>query len=124
MKNLFAWTMVVATVLLTTYGQLVIKWQVTSGTSAPPAFAAKWPPVAALLLKPWIISALLAAFAASLCWMLAMSRLELSRAYPFMALNFILVSYLAVPFFGEAMTGPKVAGLALIIIGLIVSSQG
>ena len=69
-------------------------------------------------------SALGAAFLASLCWMLAMSRLELSRAYPFMALNFLLVGLLAVPLFNEALTRPKVVGLFFVVLGLVITSRG
>ena len=56
--------------------------------------------------------------------MVAMSRLELSRAYPFMALNFLLVGALAVPMFGESLTRGKIAGIGLVIVGLIVLSRG
>ena len=35
MNNLLAWSMVALTVLLTTYGQLVIKWQVMKQADAP-----------------------------------------------------------------------------------------
>lgn len=116
--------MVALTVLLTTYGQLVIKWQVMKQANAPFDFMSGWPPVLLLLLRPWVISALAAAFLASLCWMVAMSRLELSRAYPFMALNFLLVGALAVPMFGEPLTRGKIAGIGLVIVGLIVLSRG
>ncbi|MEO8839529.1 MAG: EamA family transporter [Herbaspirillum sp.] len=120
-----AWLMVLFTVLLTTYGQLVLKWQVSLPYRAPAfAWARDWPPLLALLLRPWVLSAFVAAFGASLCWMLAISRLDLSRAYPFMALNFLLVCVLAVPLFGETLTLVKIVGLSFVIIGLIVLSQG
>lgn len=124
MSNGIAWLMVLATVLLTTYGQLVLKWQVTTSAPAPFQMAANWPPIVLLLLRPWVVSAFLAAFAASLCWMMAMSKLELGRAYPFMALNFLLVCLLAVPLFGESMNVTKLIGLVMIVVGLVVISQG
>lgn len=123
MQTAFPWFMVAATILLTTYGQLVIKWQVMLAR-APHPILDGLPPLVQLLFRPWIISALLAAFLASLCWMLAMSRLELSRAYPFMALNFLLVGLLAVPLFGEAMSRPKIVGLLFVVAGLVISSRG
>lgn len=124
MSMIFPWLMVAATILLTTYGQLVLKWQVTTPAAAPFRFMDDWPVIALLLLRPWVISALASAFLASLCWMMAMSRLELSKAYPFMALNFLLVGLLAIPLFGEALTRPKIIGLALVIAGLVVLSRG
>lgn len=124
MPLMFPWLMVAATILLTTYGQLVLKWQVTTPAAPPFRFMDDWPAIVVLLLRPWVISALGAAFLASLCWMAAMSRLELSKAYPFMALNFLLVGLLAIPLFGEALTRPKIAGLFLVIAGLVVISRG
>lgn len=124
MNFLFPWLMVAATILLTTYGQIVIKWQVMIERAAPHPILEGLPPIIQLLFRPWIISALLAAFMASLCWMAAMSRLELSRAYPFMALNFLLVGLIAVPLFGETLNKPKVVGISLVVGGLIVLSRG
>ena len=124
MINLFPWLMVMGTVLLTTYGQLILKWQVNHIAPTPFIFSANWPPVLQLLLRPWVISAFVAAFGASLCWMLALKHLQLSKAYPFMALNFVFVSLMAVPLFGEIMTFNKIAGLLIIVVGLIVLSQG
>lgn len=124
MSNAFAWTMVLATTLLTSYGQLVLKWQVGKAAPVPFAFMESWPPLLQLLARPWVLSAFVAAFGASLCWMLAISRLELSRAYPFMALNFLFVALVAMPLFGEAFTAPKLVGLAFVVIGLVFISQG
>jgi multidrug transporter EmrE-like cation transporter len=55
--------------------------------------------------------------------MAAVSRFEISRIYPFMALNFLIVGIAAVPLFGETLTLSKVAGLVLVVLGLLVSSQ-
>ncbi|MDV6188735.1 hypothetical protein RYH75_05570 [Stenotrophomonas geniculata] len=120
----FPWFMVAATIVLTSYGQLVIKWQASSYQATTAGWLGKLPPVIQLLLQPWVISAFVAAFAASLCWMLAVSRLELSRAYPFMALNFLIVCVAAIPLFGEAFTLSKAIGLATVVAGLIIISQG
>lgn len=112
--------MVAVTIALTVYGQLILKWEV--GRIAQPTFAwaANWPSVMQLLLRPGVISAFVAAFGASLCWMLALQRLQLSHAYPFVALNFVLVSLLAVWLFGESMSPTKIAGLSLIVAGIFL----
>ena len=124
MSSLFPWLMVVATILLTTYGQLILKWQVTTPAATPFRFMESWPTLLLLLLRPWVISAFVAAFLASLCWMMAISRLPLSKAYPFMAINFLLVGLLAIPLFGEALTRPKIVGLVVVVVGLSILSKG
>ncbi|MDR6936850.1 EamA family transporter [Luteibacter sp. 3190] len=96
----------------------MLKWQV--GIHAPvPGAPIGLMFYVRLLLNPWVISAFAAAFGASLAWMAAISKMELSRAYPFMALNFVVVGLTAIPLFGEALTSSKIIGLALIIVGLI-----
>lgn len=119
-----AWLMVAATIALTSYGQLVLKWQSGIPVVASDSWFGRLPAVVQMLARPWVISAFVAAFGASLCWMLALSRLELSRAYPFMALNFLLVTLIAVPAFGETFNIYKFAGLLLVVVGLIILNQG
>lgn len=119
-----SYVMVLLTVLLTVYGQLVLKWRVLAAGLPPADATGKARFYLVLLTNPWILSAFAAAFAAALCWMTAMMKLDINKAYPFMALNFVLVGFLAVPLFGESMTWPKIGGLALVVAGLLLTSQG
>lgn len=111
------------TVLLTVYGQLVLKWQVGLAGPLPSESSQQIGFILRLLLNPWVLSGLGAAFAASLFWMGAMSKFDISKAYPFMAANFVLVGIAAVWLFGETMTTPKLVGIALVTAGLIVMSK-
>lgn len=74
-----------------------------------------------LFLDPWILSAFAAAFVASIFWMAAMSKFELSFAYPFMSLSFIFVLIISAFILGENVTPGNIIGLILIIAGLIIS---
>ena len=56
--------------------------------------------------------------------MAAMTKLQLSHAYPFMSLAFVLVLIFSGVFFQEPITTPKIIGIALVVAGLIVGSQG
>jgi multidrug transporter EmrE-like cation transporter len=115
-----AWVYVATTILLTIYGQIIIKWQVIQRGSLPPGIHAKTAFFVSLLLNPWVLSALFGGFVAALAWMAALSKLELSRAYPFTALSFVSVLLLSAMFFGESITYAKIAGVALVIAGLAV----
>lgn len=115
---------VALTVLLTVYGQLAIKWQVGHAGPLPDTLEQKLLYFIRLLLNPWVITAILAAFGAMICWMGAMTKFELSKAYPFMALNFVLVGAASIWLFDEQLSVGKVAGVALIVFGLIVLSRG
>lgn len=115
---------VACTILLTVYGQIVIKWQVMGAGPLPEAAGDKLLFIGRLLLNPWIISALTAALVASFTWMAAMTKLDLSHAYPFTSLAFVLVTFASAFVFHEPLTGPKLAGLALICLGIVIGSQG
>jgi multidrug transporter EmrE-like cation transporter len=112
------------TVFLTVFGQVVVKWQVLQAGAFPPDTPGKLLFLGKLLINPWIVLALAAAFGAAVCWMAAMTRLELSHAYPFMSLAFILVLVCSALLFHEPVTAPKIVGLVLISAGIIVGSQG
>ena len=119
-----SYVFVTLTILLTVYGQLIIKWQVLNAGFFPEAALDKLKFLGLLLLNPWIISAFAAALLASVCWMAAMTRLQLSHAYPFMSLAFILVLVCSGIFFQEPITTPKIIGIALVAAGLVIGSQG
>jgi multidrug transporter EmrE-like cation transporter len=112
------------TIFLTVFGQMVIKWKVLEAGAFPLDAQGKLLFLGKLLIDPWIVLALAAAFGAAVSWMAAMTRLELSHAYPFMSLAFILVLFCSAFLFNEPVTAPKVVGLVLISAGIIVGSQG
>jgi multidrug transporter EmrE-like cation transporter len=113
----------VATLLLTVYGQLIVKWQVQGAGTRPDDVGGQLAFVGRLVVNPWVLSAFAAAFLAAASWMLALTHFPLSRAYPVMSLSFALVLFGSVAWFGESLSVPKVAGVAIIALGLIVSVQ-
>jgi uncharacterized membrane protein len=113
-----------AAVLFTVYGQLVVKWQVLKAGTLPTMTRDKIFFLLSLVFNPWILSGLAAAFLAMLCWLVAMTKFELSYAYPFMSLAFVLVLFLSALFFHETINVPKVLGVLLVIVGIIVASRG
>jgi multidrug transporter EmrE-like cation transporter len=123
-KTDFSVGLVALTVLLTVYGQLIVKWRVLQAGPLPADLTGKAGFLAGLLFDPWVMSSMFAALLAALSWMAAMTKLELSYAYPFMSLAFVLVLILSAVIFHEAVTVPKVLGMVLVIAGLTVASQG
>lgn len=119
-----SYVFVALTVLLTVYGQIVIKWQVLQAGALPLDIQGQFWFIAGLLTNLWILSGLAAALLASICWMLAMSKLPLSHAYPFMSLSFVLVLFLSYVTFLEPLSWPKIIGVGFIVLGVVVSSQG
>lgn len=114
---------IVGTVVLTVYSQLIMRWQVSAAGQLPAGLADQTEFVLRLLLSPWVLSAVVATFLAGVLWLLTMTRFELSYAYPFMSLNYVLVVGASVLLFSESLNMPKLIGTALIILGVVVISQ-
>lgn len=111
------------TILLTVYGQLTIKWQVISAGEIPQLPSEKMMYFIKLLINPWVISTFAAAFLAGISWMIAMNRLQLSYAYPFLSLSFVFVLILSSLIFYEPITWQKVVGLVFIMLGVCISAK-
>ncbi|MFE3871876.1 EamA family transporter [Flavobacterium sp. ZS1P70] len=73
------------------------------------------------LFDPFIFSGFVAAFAASLCWMAAITHFEITKAYPVMSLAPALVFIIGILFLGETFATGKEVGLLLILLGIIVN---
>lgn len=116
-----------ATIVLSVYSQMIMKWRITgrfAGLKIPEGI---WPKVVTLftvLFDPFIMTGLIATFASGLCWMATMSKLEIGYAYPFTSLGFVAVVLLSAALFGESLNAWRVAGVILIAIGVSVASQG
>lgn len=111
------------TIFFTVYGQIVLKWRINGVGTLPENFSDKIFFLIKLLFDPWIFSGFFSAFIASFFWMAAMTKFDISYAYPFMSSAFVLVFLLSIVLFDEAVTWQKIIGLILIIAGIIVTSK-
>ncbi|MCX5871517.1 MAG: EamA family transporter [Deltaproteobacteria bacterium] len=124
MSRLFDYLYIFATIGFTVYGQLILKWRIAKFGPLPADFLEKLKFLILLLFDPAIFSGFAAAFLASLAWMAAMTKFDLSHAYPFMSLNFVIVLLLSGWLLDEPVTLQKTLGIALIVLGTVVAARG
>lgn len=115
---------IAGTIIFTIYGQLILKWRIAGYGSLPGPLLEKLFFLIKTLYDPFIFSGFAAAFIAALCWMAAMTKFDLSYAYPFMSIPFIFVLLLSAFFFQEPITMPKILGMIFIIVGITIGAQG
>jgi multidrug transporter EmrE-like cation transporter len=120
-RILIAHGLIIGTILFTVYGQLIIKWQVQRLPPDVSADPSRF--LVAIVLNPWIVSGLASAFVAFVFWAAAMRDLQLSYAYPFTSLSFVFVALLSWRIFGESLTQYQVIGLAIVLLGLFISTR-
>ena len=87
----------------------------------PAEFAGKLVFLFRAFIDPYVLSGFASAFIASFFWMAAVSKFEISVAYPFMSLAFVLVLLFSVLLFQEPITIGKVVGMGLICAGIIAT---
>lgn len=112
-----------ATIGFTVYGQLILKWRITQYGAMPADWVDRPRFLLSLFLDPYILSGFIAAFLAALAWMAAMTRFELSHAYPFMSLSFVMVLLGSAWLLSEPVSLQRYAGVALIVFGTVVAAR-
>ncbi|MCU0830720.1 MAG: EamA family transporter [Rhizobiaceae bacterium] len=76
------------------------------------------------LLNPWVIAGLTTFVISMASHMYVLSKVELSFAYPFLSLAYVLVAIAAWSFFGEDLNAYRIAGIGLICAGTVLIAQG
>ena len=111
------------TIVFTVYGQLIMKYEmnlVQEGLQRTSTIDFYFH----FLLRPLVISGFFSAGLAALFWIAALSKFELSYAYPFMSLSFVFVVALSILIFGESINVFKLLGVAGICAGLVFLGIG
>lgn len=114
---------ILLTIVLTVGGQLLVKHGMTQIGKAPsspgemPMFLIK------AVFHPANFLGLSSAVLAAMCWMGALSRCDLSFAYPFMALAIVLVLALTPALFGEQVHAKQWTGVTIVCLGLWIASR-
>ena len=111
-------------VLLNALGQLLLK----AGTNAVGRFefvADNIVPVAArIAFEPHIVAGVVCYGVSLVVWIMGLSRVEVSIAYPLLSLGYVINAAAAWYLFGEALTLARVAGIGFIILGVWCVARG
>lgn len=120
--TLAAFTLIFASVSLSALGQTLFKAGVGQAHFAEGASTLL--KAVSLLTSPGVLAGLAAYGVGTVLWLFALKRIDLSLAYPFVAMSFVMVAAFAVLFLGETLTIARVLGLSLIVAGLLVMAFG
>jgi len=75
-------------------------------------------------INPFVVGGLAVYFLSSLIWIVVLSRVELSFAYPLISIGYVLVLVLSALVFKEKVLGIHYAGVILIISGVVLITRG
>lgn len=75
-------------------------------------------------LTPWGFSCLLSVPLCIFFWFLTVPRFDLSYVFPFLSLNFVLVTLLSILILNEPFSWNKIIGVCVIVLGVFIASRG
>lgn len=110
-------------VLLNASAQLLLK----AGMNHVGHFAFSWANVVPIGMKiafnPYVFGGLCCYVISVGVWLLALSRIEVSIAYPMLSVGYIVNAIAAYYLFGEDLSILRIAGIGVIIIGVIMVAK-
>ena len=75
------------------------------------------------LFSPWVIAGLFGYGIGTLIWLLILSKVDVSYAYPMLSLGYVFLLIFAALFLGEQISLIRIAGVVLIVIGVILVTR-
>jgi len=116
--NTITFSLILTGVLLNAGAQLLLKagttrigaFEFTSGNIIPVGMQ--------LATQPHIIGGLACYVVSVVVWIMALSRVPVSIAYPMLSIGYIVNAVAAYYLFGEALAGQKLLGIGFIIVGV------
>ena len=121
--SLLALGFIFLTVGFTVLGQILVKQGMLEVGKSPSDLAAMPEFALRALTNLRVVLGLSCAVVAALTWIVAISRSNLSFAYPFMALTVVLVLALSGVIFREAIPMNRWIGVAIVCLGILVASR-
>ena len=79
--------------------------------------------VLAVFTNVYLLSGMFSYGISIILWMMVLSKVNVSLAYPFSSIGYIITTVLAYLFFNEPITFQKVLGIIIICIGVFVLTQ-
>jgi drug/metabolite transporter (DMT)-like permease len=113
--------LIFTSVAMSALAQIVLK----AGMSSPAVLASlagadRWQAAWAIGSNGKVLLGMFVYFASAIVWLFVLSRVEVSLAYPFVALGFVLTMVLGWLVHGDALGTQRVAGTLLIAVGAVM----
>jgi len=121
--TMLSFALVLSGVLLNAAAQLLLK----AGTNSVGAFVFTadnlFPVGIKLASSPYILGGLGCYAVSVVLWIMALSRVEVSLAYPMLSIGYVINAFAAWQLFGEALTAQRLVGIGTIIVGVFLVAR-
>ncbi len=121
--NLVTFSMILSGVLLNAGAQLMLK----AGTRVIGVIGATETglvnTLTAVVLQPYIIAGLGCYVLSVGIWIVALSRVDVSIAYPMLSIGYVVNAFAAWWLFGETLTVMRLIGIGIILVGVFILAR-
>jgi multidrug transporter EmrE-like cation transporter len=116
--------LILASITLSAVAQIILKLGMSSAT-VKQALAGQSAPgmVLTVLLNPVVLTGLVLYGVAAMVWLGVLARAEVSQAYPFVGLGFVLTALVGYFLFGDNMSALRIGGTFLVIAGIFLIAR-
>lgn len=111
-------------VMTSVLGQTTIKLGVSQPGSNGLSIGDPTALLTTIVQSPLVLSGLVLYGIGALAWIVVLSRLDLSLAYPFVALNFVLITIISKYALAEPIPTVRWIGIGFIAIGILLIARG
>lgn len=79
--------------------------------------------IGAMITNLWLWGAMICYAFSIFLWMAVLSKVEVSFAYPFLSVGYVVAAVVGYYFFGEALSVIRIVGIVIICIGVYLISR-
>jgi len=118
-----AFSLVMAGVMLNAIAQLALKASVNDTGVIGLDLGSMLSSVNSLAANAWLWLGLVCYAVSVVIWLLALSRVDVTIAYPMLSIGYVVNAIAAWHLFGESLGSGRLTGIAIIIIGVFVLAR-
>jgi multidrug transporter EmrE-like cation transporter len=115
--------LILVSVSLSALAQISFKLGVTGASSHPIPAGGMAAGLVNSMLTPGVVVGLALYGFGTLLWLTALARVDVSQAYPFVGLGFVLTAILGYAVFGDPLTPQRIAGILVVMGGVWLVAQ-
>lgn len=118
-----SFALILAGVLLNAIAQLLLKAGANTLGVITPTVANAWPLTVSIATNPHFLGGFACYGISVLIWIMALSRVPVSMAYPMLSIGYVVNALAAWYLFGEALTSGRWLGIGFVIIGVYLLAR-
>ena len=121
--NITSFCIILTGVMLNAVAQLALKASVKEIGVIGLNFSSSAPAFLRLVCEPFLWIGLFCYGISVIVWILALSRVDVSIAYPMLSMGYVVNAFAAWQLFGESMSPARLVGIGIVLLGVFILAR-